>query len=89
MVLNGKQVFAKVDDAEALKVIEAKEQEKAQAEADCKALQEEKVDRKNQELKGKSKEETLEGLPVPPPYHEEKLGIYHGTGNNTPNKVTA
>jgi hypothetical protein len=56
LVLNGKQVFAKVDDAEALKVIEAKEQEKAQAEADCKALQEE-VDRKNQELKGKSKEE--------------------------------
>lgn len=32
---------------------------------------------------------TLEGLPVPPPYHEEKLGIYHGTGNNTPKKVTA
>ena len=27
LVLNGKQVFAKVDDAEALKVIEAKEQE--------------------------------------------------------------
>ena len=56
LVLNGKQVFAKVDDAEALKVIEAKEQEKAKAEADCKALQEE-VDRKNEELKGKSKEE--------------------------------
>lgn len=56
LVLNGKQVFAKVDDADALKVIDAKEQEKAKAEADCKALQEE-VDRKNQELKGKGKEE--------------------------------
>ena len=37
-------------------LIDAKEQEKAKAEADCKALQEE-VDRKNQELKGKGKEE--------------------------------
>ena len=56
LVLNGKQVFAKVDDAEALNVIKTKEQEKMKADADCKALQEE-VDRKNKELKGKSKEE--------------------------------
>lgn len=56
LVFNGKKVFVKVDEAEALKVITAREQEEAKAAADCKLLQEE-VDRKHEQLQGASKEE--------------------------------
>lgn len=52
LVLNGKQIFLKVDETDALKVIDAKQKEKENAELACKALQEE-INLKKQELTGK------------------------------------
>ena len=49
LILNGKRVYQQVSEDEVLKVITARQQEVAKAEADCKALQQE-VDAKKKEL---------------------------------------